>query len=114
MKTRHVHQLQSSTWLRKWLARVTLWVAIVVIAFSALGCSSAIVMAPLQVPPDKVRLVCWDPPEKGTGDEYFVFPDNSDEAVSESRAAFLTELRKGSLIFKYSRGAPASSLNLSN
>jgi hypothetical protein len=102
------------TGLKRWWAVLTLWVVIVVIAFSALGCSSAIVMAPLQVPQDKVRLVCWDPPEKGTGDEYFVFPDNSDEAVSESRAAFLTELRKGSLIFKFSRGAPASSLNLSS
>jgi A nuclease family of the HNH/ENDO VII superfamily with conserved AHH len=100
------------TRLRRWWAFVTLWVTIVTLVFSAVGCSSAIVMAPLQVPPEKVRLVCWDPPEKGTGDEYFVFPDNSDEAVSESRAAFLTELRRGSLIFKFARGAPASSLNL--
>jgi hypothetical protein len=100
------------TTLGRWWAFVTLWVAIVTLVFSVAGCSSAIVMAPLQVPPEKVRLVCWDPPEKGTGDEYFVFPDNSDEAVSESRAAFLTELRKESLIFKFSRGAPASSLNL--
>jgi hypothetical protein len=44
-------------------------------------------MAPLQVPQEKVRVVWWDPPDKGTGDEYFVFPDNSDQAVSESREA---------------------------
>jgi hypothetical protein len=116
MKRQHTSMTKSTAqrerWLQRWLPLVTLWVAIVALVFSVAGCSSAIVMAPLQVPQDKVRLICWDPPEKGTGDEYFVFPDNSDEAVSESRAAFLTELRKGSLVFKFSRGAPASSLNL--
>ena len=97
----------------RWWAAVTLWLALVVIVFSAAGCAPAIIkMAPLQVPQGQVREVCWDPPEKGTGDEYFVFPGNSDEAVSESREAFLPEVRNGGLIFKYVKGAPASSLNL--
>jgi hypothetical protein len=102
------------TRLGRWWAYLTLWVAVITLVFSAVGCAPVVVMAPLQVPQDKVRLVCWDPPEKGTGDEYFVFPGNSDEAVSESReAAFLAEVRNGGLIFKYVRGTPASSLNRS-
>jgi hypothetical protein len=97
----------------RWWALVTLWLAISVIAFSAVGCvPEGMPMAPLQVPQGQVREVCWDPPEKGTGDQYFVFAGNSDEAVSESREAFLTELRNGALIFKYVPGTPASSLNL--
>lgn len=99
--------------LRRHFAFVALWTAIVTVGFTAVGCSPVVPMAPLQVPEAQVRLVCWDPPEKGTGDEYFVFPGNSDQAVSESReAAFLAEVRNGGFIFKYMRGAPASSLNL--
>jgi A nuclease family of the HNH/ENDO VII superfamily with conserved AHH len=100
-------------WLHRHFSFGVLWSTILAIVFTVMGCTSVVVMAPLQVPQEKVRVVCWDPPEKGTGDEYFVFPGNSDEAVSESReAAFLAEVRNGGLIFKYVRGTPASSLNL--
>jgi hypothetical protein len=76
------------------------------------GCVAEPVGPSRQFTQDRVRAVCWKPPELAPGTRYFVIPDGAAIAVSEKNPDFDLVIEANGIVYEYDPFAPARNLEL--